>query len=605
MVHKTPKQRGGESKEELNTRLLECVKSGDLECVKDALRAGADVNIKNRFGDTALLVAVSYRKLELVKELIKAGANVNEKKLHGIPVLIVACIEGRTTEIVKELIKAGANINSQDNYGRTALIYSSSANKLEIVKELIKAGADINLENKNGGTAMSVTDNFDIIKALIDAGADINYKDNNGNTKIYLAAMDEKYELVKSLLTLPSLDTMITYKGKTLLDLAEGNSFIPSINKLIKDILGKKDIWQGWTRADVEQMNTIFDAEGAKNYAYCPICLKYVGRADGCMYMSHDCSKMPGYYYKELYEKYKTTEGKIYWCTICGRIALGHRHYKLAAANGPKPELGTGSGDPFEIDCRKSNGGGGLPEKLARFRRLREYALELQDDIGKKTGEEAMDELVEAAWNAPLAKSKKYERMLASKEWNIKNTNFPEPPRPVNRPANNVAPNVKRPEPNASNANLQPLKLNRGTNNLYGEDDVEVIQFRHRKADGTINNHEDAKISLENFVNWLDDLTKKDFGTEPFGYCFMYPACNARLYPEEVKPFVSDELYNEYKQKFNRKFGAATGGRRQRGGGTFFVEATNATCVLPSKKGGRKTRKGKRVSKRKHVTRKI
>lgn len=41
------------------------------------------------------------------------------------------------------------------------------------------------------------------------------------------------------------------------------------------------------------------------------------------------------------------------------------------------------SGRPFEVDCSISSHGGGLLEKLTRFRRLRETALDLQEQVDK------------------------------------------------------------------------------------------------------------------------------------------------------------------------------------------------------------------------------
>ena len=108
------------------------------------------------------------------------------------------------------------------------------------------------------------------------------------------------------------------------------------------------------------------------------------------MYMNHKCTEMP-YYHAELYNKYKNSEGKISWCTICGRICVGHYHYPIVSVDASKPQpLIFGQPNPFENDCRLTNGGGGLPEKIARIRQLRETARELQADIDKLDHEEAM-----------------------------------------------------------------------------------------------------------------------------------------------------------------------------------------------------------------------
>ena len=86
-----------------------------------------------------------------------------------------------------------------------------------------------------------------------------------------------------------------------------------------------------------------------------------------------------------------------------------------------RPKLLPG-GNPFETDCRTSNYGGGLPEKIARFRRLREYALELNEDIGNITTIEAMKDQM---WNAPSYKTRKVQQIQATKKWNIPSNIFP------------------------------------------------------------------------------------------------------------------------------------------------------------------------------------
>jgi hypothetical protein len=146
-------------------------------------------------------------------------------------------------------------------------------------------------------------------------------------------------------------------------------------------------------------------------------------------------------------------------------------------------------------------------------------------------------------------------------------------------------------------------------------------------ANGEINNHEGEYIGVDSLVGFLQASLPWTGADPSFGLCWNSAGgCTARLYPEEVQPFIPADLYTTYKDNFNRAFQTMAGGgkrkmvfrqqtrklrrsRKQRGGsdengfGNIFVEAEDAKCYLPSmkkadptpnkpsKRKGRKTRK--------------
>ena len=321
-------------------------------------------------------------------------------------------------------------------------------------------------------------------------------------------------------------------------------------------------LWAGWTASDVSKFDTVFGDEEAADYSCCPICLKYVERRDACNYVHHHCSSLGDFYHKRLYNLYKDSQGAIYWCTVCDRICSGHRHYSLGPAQGGKPELLPDVGNPYAKDCTPSGGGGPL-EKLARFRRLREYALELQADVGRKTHQAAIEELVEAMWNAPLVEKGGLPEMLAAKRFNIPATAFP--PNVVAANVNiSTLENIRMPE--ANREVFKPALVD-GTNSTYTEDDAtkQVIRFHHRLDNGKPFRHGDELlISVAGLVEWCRNTLQSPHA-DKFGYCWAYPRCMAKFYPEEVKEFLPAELYDKYRQNFNWKFraGAAGGSRRR------------------------------------------
>lgn len=63
-------------KEEINVKLLAAARRGDLNTVRILLNKGANVNARDRHGETALIWASAIGNIKLVKLLINKGANV-------------------------------------------------------------------------------------------------------------------------------------------------------------------------------------------------------------------------------------------------------------------------------------------------------------------------------------------------------------------------------------------------------------------------------------------------------------------------------------------------------------------------------------------------
>lgn len=160
------------------------------EQIKLLIDAGADVNARAKDGDTALIFAQdiyaklvgqtipSEEKTKILKEqtklsiektklLIAAGADVNAKGHYGETALMHAPTDQQT----KLLIDAGADVNAKSNCGETALMHATTA---EQTKLLIAAGADINARSKHYDyTALICAYTVEQANLLIAAGADV------------------------------------------------------------------------------------------------------------------------------------------------------------------------------------------------------------------------------------------------------------------------------------------------------------------------------------------------------------------------------------------------------------------------------------------------
>lgn len=589
--------------------------------------AGANIEVLTNTGYTPLGLAVYKSNADTVLNLLQRGASMTNGNEYTKPYKIAFGLEPNELGYIVDnfiviprmFVENNIFDSIDDNEFRLIVlnvIYQIiTENKPELLMEILEKLPEktINSFDIKSLDRIALINNIDLMKLVIEKGA----VGKTGWSRVVEKANQAESEYSDEMKDL-------------ILEIASAQPEVPA---------GPQPMWKGWTKGDLGQFNTVFEAD-AFNYSICPVCFKFTYRQDGCMYMHHDCLDEQrlhgGFVHKQLYEKYQGADGQIWWCTVCSRICKGHVHYELAPPfiDAPRTVAPEPGANLFGNNCLGANKGGGVPEKVARFRRARQYALELQDEINQITEEDAMKQLVEEMWIAPIARyNRPVRKILTNRAFNIPNTNFPpNAPPPAAAAANNApAPNIVN--PGANNAALRPEIVEAAdlTNVMTLNDIPKGILFHHRKPDGTIFNH-DAPIGRPGLIAWFDregSGMAYNFTDPHFGKCFERD-CDAVFYPQELEPFVDTaeeerfiprDLFEAYRANFNRhmpaKLAAAAGGSRRRRGKTrkakkqrggqphnMFLEADLGQCLLPrrgtSKGGRRRHRRSKTRKVRKH-----
>jgi ankyrin repeat protein len=172
-----------------NTALHVACGKGSVELVQLLIDAKMDVNAQNNAGGTPLM----WVKKGLVARLvIERGADLANKDDDGDTALHLACAKG-AVEVVQILVDAKGDLNAQDNKGRTPLM--DSVEILEVAKLLIENGADLEVKDNKGNTALHIACGegaADVVQFLIDAKADVNTQNNDGMTPLINHLVEKK-----------------------------------------------------------------------------------------------------------------------------------------------------------------------------------------------------------------------------------------------------------------------------------------------------------------------------------------------------------------------------------------------------------------------------
>ncbi len=87
--------------------LLRASWEGDLQQVKRLVHSGAQVDSKDKHGQTALMWAVSANRIDIARFLLHKGADPNMKLTDGTTALQLAC-KNRHVNVLKLLLDRGA-----------------------------------------------------------------------------------------------------------------------------------------------------------------------------------------------------------------------------------------------------------------------------------------------------------------------------------------------------------------------------------------------------------------------------------------------------------------------------------------------------------------
>ena len=163
--------------------LQQTVSLNNLETTEILLQKGADPNLKNQIGDTAIYSAITT---EMLKLLMDYNADVNVRNNSGCTFLH-RCVFDDYTNLISLFLDRVVNINETDLDRCTCLHYTVDS---ETVQTLIEAGADPRIQNWRGNTPLhcSVTDsdNNDVSRVLISDGRSLNIQNCDGDTPLHI-----------------------------------------------------------------------------------------------------------------------------------------------------------------------------------------------------------------------------------------------------------------------------------------------------------------------------------------------------------------------------------------------------------------------------------
>ncbi|HVY66061.1 MAG TPA: ankyrin repeat domain-containing protein [Gammaproteobacteria bacterium] len=259
------------------TPLFYAARSNALETGKVLIKGGANLNLADPDGATALVIAIINAHYEFAQLLIDAGADPNIVDTSGMGALYAAVDMHRlavghgrpnpkpvgtltSADIVKALLAHGANPNAeltspiiqrQHTFGdftlgkgATPLLRAAKSGDIELVKMLVGAGADVKHTMPNGATALMyaaglgwrngspIAPSFDqgtdaeaveTIAYLMKQGLSLGAQDKDGNTALHAAIMGRASDMIITYLVKDAgADlTVRNAKGQTPLGAAE------------------------------------------------------------------------------------------------------------------------------------------------------------------------------------------------------------------------------------------------------------------------------------------------------------------------------------------------------------------------------------------------
>ncbi len=229
---------------------------GQTEAAELLLQHGAEVNGRNKDGNTALHLAMFLGRTETAQLLLKSGADITSKNDDGATPIDTLGVPWEMTKMTAEFMgvelereeveagkakiremfsgdtkpKGGTLPNVEDNSTDLWLSEAAFTGDLEALRQALTDGADPNTKDPQSGSTLLATaalmGHTEVVGLLLEHGADVNARSRDGGTALHAAAFLGRAEIVKHLLDKGADTTLRNNMGGTPIEGAELNWLI-------------------------------------------------------------------------------------------------------------------------------------------------------------------------------------------------------------------------------------------------------------------------------------------------------------------------------------------------------------------------------------------
>ncbi|WP_296706716.1 ankyrin repeat domain-containing protein [Treponema sp. UBA7570] len=206
-----------------NTPLhIALIKGSSFGYIKFLVETGADVNARNKDGDSVLFLAVRKNKKDVGDLLLSKNADIFASNTENNSPLRIALAQGGE---VQDWLITSQTLNASDGSGNTPLHYACEWKLDEAVSALIQKGANVNAVNANGESALFAAvkaDSSSTINILVENGIITDTRsnltrDHLGNTPLHYAVKWNSLQAAQSVISLGFDVNSQNLSGKTAL----------------------------------------------------------------------------------------------------------------------------------------------------------------------------------------------------------------------------------------------------------------------------------------------------------------------------------------------------------------------------------------------------
>ncbi len=170
------------------TALMIAASKGHRATVRALLDKGANVDETTDAKRTALMLTTDE---QISRDLLAKGAEVNLRDAEGKTALMWAIADPRAgNEVAAALLRGGAKTDIADDGGRTALTWAAIAGRADQARALLDRHAGLNPKTERGRTPLmlaAINGHADVVRLLVQHGARLDDRDAAGKTALQLA----------------------------------------------------------------------------------------------------------------------------------------------------------------------------------------------------------------------------------------------------------------------------------------------------------------------------------------------------------------------------------------------------------------------------------